>query len=175
MTVKKKLALFMAIIGCLAITVTGIARHLGGQTMQNNDKVQSDSDVELTASVEKNRFAINEPIVLKLVLRNNGLEERQVISRGPVKDYKIEVKGEHGKTPSLSKAGENLKKDERFSISTGRIALAPNGERSEEIVISDLYDLSSPGTYVVVAKRVGPVVNGKSGHIESNKVTITIE
>ncbi len=171
----KKLALFLTIIGCLTVTITGIARHVEGQDMKDKSSGQSDNDVELIASVARERFAINEPVLLKLVLKNNGLEERRLVSRGATKDYKIEVKVEHGKVAPLTKAGHDLTKDERFSISTGRIGLAPNEERADEISVSELYDLSTPGTYEIVAKRRGPVVGEKSGHIVSNKVTITIE
>lgn len=171
----KKLALIAGLLGCTVLSVGAAAWGGGGQEMKDKDAGHPVADVQLIASVEKERFAVNEPVVLKLTLKNVGAEERRLIARDGTKDYKIEVKGEHGRVPALTRKGEDSKNSDRFSISSGRFVLTPSQERSDEISISDLFDLTTPGTYFITVTRPGPVVDGKSGRLESNKVTVIIE
>jgi hypothetical protein len=113
--------------------------------------------------------------VLKLILRNNGSEERHLISVDVKRDYQLEVTDGQGRTQALTKAGEDLRRPQPISISKGLITVKPSEQRELEIVVSDLYELTRPGTYAITAKRQGPHVDGKSFKLVSNKVTFAVE
>jgi hypothetical protein len=131
--------------------------------------------IKLHASLLKERFRVGEPIVLKLVLKNDTSQGLRLVSTG-LKDYKLDVRNEQGKLRPLTATGEALKRTDSISISKGRIGLGPGEEREEgEIVVTERFNLTVPGKYVIVVRRPGLHIDGKPRTIESNKLTVTIE
>jgi hypothetical protein len=67
------------------------------------------------------------------------------------------------------------RRHEGFSISKGLIILKPGEEHEDYVLVTKRHNLWIPGKYFIIAKRDGPVLDGRSGMIKSNKVTVTIE
>ena len=161
-------------------TAVGMALSIICKPLSNGQQAPKDEDdqtsggVQVVASVAKEQFKVNEPLKLKLVLVNNSAEERHLISIGP-RDYKLDVTDEQGTPAPLTANEEIVRPHEGFSISTGRIILKPGEEHEDYVLVTERHNLWIPGKYFIIAKRNGPVLNGRSRIIKSNKVTVTIE
>lgn len=109
-----------------ALSINAQPRTDGGRQKTGAVKNRETKDkVQLIAGVVKERFKAGDPITLKVVLRNNSAQECRLISRGPLKDYLLEVRTERGEPAALTPAGERLKRNRNFSISTGRSSCHP--------------------------------------------------
>jgi hypothetical protein len=164
-----------ALLLCLALVIGALSWSKGAQERESEQRSEEGVGIKLKASVPKEHFRVGEPIVLKLILKNDSSEELPLVSTG-LKDYKLDVRNEQGKLRPLTAAGEALKRTDSLSISKGRIALAPGEEHEEgEISVTERFKLTEPGKYVIVVKRPGLLRGGKLQTIESNKLTVAIE
>jgi hypothetical protein len=168
----KKAMIVLAIGMALFAAAKTVSR---GQQTSKDDGAQSSGDVKLLASLPKEHFSVNEEIKLKLVIVNNSADERHLISIGAGRDFKLEISDGQGVAAPLTTKEEVYRRHEGFSVSSGRIILKPDEEREEYVVINEQFNLWIPGTYSITAKRAGPVLEGKSGIIQSNKVSFTID
>ncbi len=166
------------LVATIALTI-GARPHINMQQeteSQKNDRTECTA--QLTASTDKERFGVGEPVTLKVVIKNNGTEECHLISRGARTDYELDVRNGEGQRASLTAAGERLKRNGGIFNSSGRIVLKAGEEHEDTISITDIYELTTPATYTIVASRKGHHQAGQGGKeatIKSNKVTITIE
>ena len=169
MSVKFVVLIILTSVACLGMVKLSAAR------IEQQDNPPADGGVKLVASVAKARFQLGERISLKLSLRNQSDQERKLISTG-IKDYQVEIKDARGKELRRTTLGEARKRSEVISISKGPLTLQPGEEREQgEIVLTDIFDLTSRGEYTIVVKRSGPRLDHSSATIESEKLTITIE
>lgn len=170
-----RISVLIAVLVAMALSVSSLSRSKEIQQTKPEQSSEEERGIKLRASVIKERFRVGEPILLKLVLKNDSTEEARLVSTG-LRDYKLDVRNELGELRPLTVAGEALKRTESISISKGRIALKPGKEREEgDISVTDRFKLTEPGRYMIIVRRPGLHTGGKRGNIESNKVTVTIE
>ncbi|MFL6546562.1 MAG: hypothetical protein ACJ8LM_15480 [Candidatus Udaeobacter sp.] len=169
------MSVLIAVVVGVALSISGLTpRNVTKQTKPEQSS-EAEGGIKLLVSVSKEHFQVGEPILLKLVLKNDTSQELRLVSTG-IKDYKLDVKNEQGKLMPLTAAGEALKRTEVISVSKGRITLEPAEERDQgEIPLTDRFKLTEPGKYVIVVRRPGLLTDGKLSTIESNKVTVMIE
>jgi hypothetical protein len=166
----KRSFLVVVLVGALT---TG--SFLRSNRAQETKMSETEDGIKLLATVTKEEFRVGDPILLKLVLKNDSKEELRLVSTG-LKDYKLDVRDESGKISPLTPTGETAKRSESVAISKGRLTFKPGEEHDEgEISVTDRFKLTAPGKYVIIARRPGLSTDGKPTTIESNKVTVTIK
>jgi hypothetical protein len=90
-------------------------------------------------------------------------------------DYSMDVRDEHGKLRPETLFKQNLDCSHPGSL-TGRnivIVLRPQESTSEEVRVSELFDMTNPGEYTVrVSRNVS--VSKKDGVVKSNKIVVSV-
>jgi hypothetical protein len=90
-------------------------------------------------------------------------------------DYSMDVRGEHGKLRPETLFKQNLDCSHPGTL-TGRnmiIVLKPQESTSEEVSVSELFDMTNPGEYTVrVSRNVS--ISKKDGVVKSNKIVVSV-
>jgi len=131
--------------------------------------------LQLSARLDKATFRRDEPVLLKLSIKNTTTKPLFLRASYSQKDYQVFVKNENGKSPALTELGEHLKRNSIIASPESKVNLDPGQESEDQTNVSELYDLTAPSTYYITAKRVVPKMSG-SGAVEiaSNTVKVTI-
>jgi hypothetical protein len=170
-----KMSVLIAVLIGVALSISGLTRRSVAEQTKPEQSSEAEVRIKLLVSVSKEHFQVGEPILLKLVLKNDTSQELRLTSTG-LKDYKLDVKNEQGKLMPLTATGEALKRIEVISVSKGKITLQPAEELDEgEFPLTDRFELTEPGKYVIIVRRPGLLTGGKLSTIGSNKITVTIE
>jgi hypothetical protein len=136
---------------------------------------------KLSISTEKAEYAVSEPIKLQIVLKNTGPSGvRYTTDKVPELDYPVVI------TLSIPdwipfRVPARLTEEGRRRVDPGR-SLGSAGwyfehgkERSSELEISAMYDMTTPGTYKVqVSKRVPRLYEKGFTTIQSNQISVTV-
>jgi hypothetical protein len=90
-------------------------------------------------------------------------------------DYSVEVRDRQGKMVRDTQLGRRLKDPGTVRISsTPLFPLKPQESLKDEISVSKLYEMSSPGEYSISVARQVPEQLG-AGVVKSNTITVTVE
>lgn len=130
---------------------------------------------QVSAKPEKNAVQSAEPIVFQVTLKNVGQAVLiYALANKPVVEFS--VKDEKGQIMPLTRYGQDL-----FKPAAGtqvfrliQVKLKPGEERTYRLLVNDMYDMTVPGDYTIVAKKT--VSNGAGGSVEvtSNAVKVTV-
>lgn len=163
------------LIAVSAILMLGITPPLESKTVPDEWGKLSEG-FRLSAHLESVQVKVNQPVLLRLTIKNvtrKDLEVREVLPR---REYEIEVKNSFGENVPLTPFGHQL--SETWKGVTFRetdIKVGPGVERRDTVDIAKLRDLSVPGTYYVTAIRRVKKRSGKGwGEVVSNTVRVTI-
>lgn len=104
------------------------------------------SPVSLTLTVETNPVKAGSRVKVTVAVKNETQEPIVIAGGTPEEIYKVDVRDSMGKP---------VPERERLHIlvSLHEVKLAPGESHQDEILLSHMYDLSKPGTYVVVVGR----------------------
>lgn len=134
-----------AIVNEMAATVSIRAKaRKGGNSMVRGKWV-------LTARPGRESFKLGEPATLRLSLSNYSKKEIYVIDTNPSRDNEIEIKNPKGEKMPMSQKGKRLMDSPVLRRTVSKIDAGQTIQYT--IAISDLYDLTSRGTYTVTVKR----------------------
>ena len=138
-----------------------------------------DSNPPFTITISSTQGAVEagEEIRVRVVLTNVSNQELPVrLSRNPLEaemHYTVSVHEESGKDAAETKYGSAAKKHQLFTLSEAETLLKPGERLEEHVVLTKLFDLSSPREYVVQLSRPASA-DPKDGVIKSNVITITV-
>ncbi|HEX5733475.1 MAG TPA: hypothetical protein VF131_11635 [Blastocatellia bacterium] len=177
----------VAITGALITTIGALALLAFGADMQANNKESmqaqlspggqkpaSDS-VQLFVQTEEEMYIPGEPILLKVVVRNNTQNTIFIVdTRNPARDFKFDVRNEEGESVALTKDGEDLVNNTAIFRRVA-VEIKPGKEVEHSFTINKLFEMTVPGTYSVTVKRE---IRGQDGHplgeVTSNTVKIKV-
>jgi hypothetical protein len=117
-----RISVLIAVLVSVAVSISGLTQSNVAEQTTPEKSSKAEVRIKLLVSVSKEHLKVGEPIVLKLVLKNDTSQELRLVSTG-LKDYKVDVKNEQGKLMPLTATGEALKRTEVISISKGKITL----------------------------------------------------
>lgn len=138
--------------------------------------VGAEIPVQLEISTPKMQFPTGSPITLTITLSNLSdvpITIGRVVGREQAEvDYTVLVKDTNGKLLPESKYGYAAANN-RLIVSRTTATIPPGGTLSQRSIITRLYDMTSPGEYVVTVQRALPTV--RSGLVvSSNQLTLRI-
>jgi hypothetical protein len=128
----------------------------------------------LTLSVSQSVVSANAKFVVKVLLTNASDKDIVVLQCG-FTDYTVKVERIGGAKVPETEVGRQLNDRSlgRVCMST-RTVLKPKEAVKDEIVVNDLYQLDSPGQYVIRVFREIPEWMGSRGTVASNPLTVTM-
>ena len=127
----------------------------------------------LLAEVGKPSFAVSEPIIIKLTLRNDSDAEIYRIDTNPVRDNQLEIKNSANEKMPLSDEVKRVLASPVLRRIVSRID--PGQVVQYEIDVLDAYDLSDIGPYTVTVKRTILLQDRKKFvELESNPVKVVV-
>ncbi len=123
----------------------------------------------LSAQAEPSEVTGDHPVKLRVALRNDtGAEVREQISAG-LGLFEVRLVGPEGKLREPTNYGHRLIRDAKGTRMN--LVLAPSEAIQNEIPISELFEMSAPGTYHT--RAVCQVPGAAPGlHCESNEVAV---
>lgn len=137
--------------------------------------------ISVALSTPRSEYVVGQPIKIDIVLRNTSDKEIAVAQSNAIGkaglSYEIDVLDDTGKRVPYSRYGKRLHgEDPRGAIFDSQkiYYLQPEQTLSDSAVLNTIYDLSSPGQYVIqVAKKPFPSVEPEEP-VASNAIKITI-
>lgn len=126
---------------------------------------------ELSIRFEKTSIQVGEPLTLVATLRNTSEKTVAMFRKGPETDYRLSVKDAQGKDIPPRDDGKML-----GPISARFLRLAPKSETVDRVSVTQMYEMTTSGTYTVRAVRtiIWPDASAKTLSVESNVTTITL-
>lgn len=144
-------------------------------SLMSKNQGRPSAGLKLYVHLEKETFAIGEPIMASLLTRNSGSRARTVMVADPEKVYRLVVKDEAGLSVPLTQYGDKVQKSLEDFLSRGFIKLKPGQEVQDRIQIDKLYKMNLPGTYYITAKRaIFRQDNKGPAEVVSNTVKIKV-
>jgi hypothetical protein len=131
----------------------------------------------LTLSVPESVASVKSRVRFDIVLANTSEEDIVVMQYDiSCSGYRVSLQGIDGSKVSETDLGHRMKDPSYAPVCTQgiRTVLKPGETLKDEFVLNDLYQLDSPGKYVVQAFRDVPSWMGSKGTVASNTVTITL-
>jgi len=126
--------------------------------------------------MEKKEFRVDEPLILKLSMRNVTRKALLAFESNPETDYLLDVTDVAGKPVALTEYGRQiLSRAEEVRLVT--FTLQPGEKRLSVVWVNKLFAVRSPGTYYITAKRRVPGTPTdfrKLINISSNKLRVVI-
>jgi|GEM_PF-4487229 len=136
---------------------------------QCGDKV---GDFVLCIETDKSEFKVDEPVLLRLFLKNISDQKVELMTSSV--DYSYEVKNKDGESVDFLKDSDSYMS--RFFISARKTSeIEPSGKLFKPFVLSKLYDLGTAGEYSIVAKRLVPKNSGGKSDLEIKSKEIKIK
>ena len=130
----------------------------------------------MVISAVQNSVKPGSDVRIKVDIKNTSTQQIRLF-RSKYDDgrpYKIEVSDEEGGAARLTKFGRKVLKNEGYGTidfgGGGHIALAPGATLGDDLLISDLFDLTVPGKYTVQLQRLDEAGTA----VKSNTITITV-
>jgi hypothetical protein len=106
-------------------------------------------------------------------IKNVTTKPLYLAEAGVEKDYKIQISSDIGKTITLTQHGKDVL-DGGVYMNLSLI-IQPGQEREDVLEISNIYDMRTPGNYlVVVTRKVGGLHSKGVTEAESNPVHIKV-
>jgi hypothetical protein len=131
----------------------------------------------ITITAPKTVIKSGSPVVVELILTNISKRNLTLEDRSPMCDYVVEVRDSANKlapdTEYKRTLGCGMGPTIIMSGRDSLLPLMPNGSRGEQFVVSQLSDMSQPGTYSVQISRQIPKSLG-GGVVKSNTITVTV-
>src|SRR6185437_6158558 len=130
----------------------------------------------LSLEAEESPTKVNSEVRINVTIRNTSNRAMYVSdSNGPVpSDYVIDARDSQGRPAPDTDFARKLKSKEQGYFSSDTVfTLQPGESHKTALVVTKLYDLSSPGKYLIQVSRTVPKEFG-GGAIKSNIVTVTI-
>lgn len=129
----------------------------------------------LVAQAEKAVIGPNEPVNLRLTIKNVSKRVRFIRETSAIEQYRLVVLDERGKPAPVTEYGEKELKPKEDHLGRMMKAIEPGEESRNTIEVNKLYDMSSPGTYSVTAWRISYDKDGmEAGSVQSNKVSVRV-
>lgn len=130
-------------------------------------------DFVLCIETEKSEYALNEPIIVQVSLKNVSDRKVQVIRSS--KDYSLDVKNTSGKSvPYLNNPHGFI--TQNWISGRNIVEIEPAKKIYKSIVLTDIYNVKNVGSYQITAKRrvLQNAPDKKEVAVESNKIEIKI-
>jgi len=123
--------------------------------------------ISLKLATDTNPVKVGTEVKVTITVKNEGQEAIMIADGTSEHIYKVDVRDNLG-NPVPEKKHLRI-----FSI--GGMTLYPGRSHTDEIVLSNMYDLSRPGTYFVMVGR-NPKVEPESGteNLRSNLLVINV-
>jgi hypothetical protein len=152
----------------MMLTIFGLVPMLFGASSPKPKQPFSLSITPLQATVRS-----GSEVRVEITLRNVSDQQIEVLkSEG---DYSVAVRGRQGKMARDTQLGRRLKDPSTVRVSSSPLyPLKPQESLKDEISVSKLYEMSSPGKYTISVTRPIPEELG-GGIVKSNTTTITVE
>ena len=161
-----------------------VVASVGPILAQSAERAQGQKPVlNMKISLNPAIAAVGSPVNIHIELLNTSSKEVAIFRRkaGPPL-YTVEVLDTAKRAVPLtpyglaSSKGEMAFKDDkgnvRMMVSSGRmVPIPPGGTLEDEVILTELYDLTQPGTYTVRVERKDLDAGPK---ISSNMITLTI-
>lgn len=128
-------------------------------------------------SVQEPVSKVGAPVVVKVTVRNILNHDIAFFDTSRYCDYTIDVRDSGGLSAPETEFKRSLKCSPGADIIHGRrklVRLKPNATIDDELVVTEMIDLSRPGEYTVRVSRKAPPELGGSV-VESNSITVTIK
>ena len=118
---------------------------------------------------------IGSEVRIDVTLRNITNHEIGILSSDPESEYMVEVRDDQGRMAPESDFNRKLKAPGSARIITNSpiYPLQPHKTLKQQIVVSGLYEMSTPTRYSISVSRTVPEELG-SGVIKSNTVTVIV-
>lgn len=190
MFVKIKEGKFVKAIITRALVITVIinAFAIFGAGMQKNDsqskqdstassiKSPASKGLQFSAKTVKESFSLDEPIVLKVSVRNDTRMTFYLPDTfHPEWDYKLEVKNEKRENVPLTADGERLMKDIAIFRQVNK-EIAPGDQLQRDFQINKLFKMADSGSYAItVSHQAWDPKRGEFITITSNTVKVRVK
>lgn len=131
--------------------------------------------LSIAISAPQSSLKVGSDVRLEVTLTNTSNRRMLIKERNPATDYEIDIRDERGTAVPGSDFGRKLKEPPVIPMNSRNLGiyLRPNESTKESITLSELYDLSRPGKYLIQVER-GVSDNPKDGVVKSNKITVTV-
>lgn len=100
-------------------------------------------------------------ITLKWSLKNVSGKDIYFRETNIFLDYKISVKNQHNSPVRLTERGQRAAAAAYFSSHKTAVVLRPGEESTNQLDVSDFYDMKASGIYTIVIERDLPTGDGK--------------
>jgi hypothetical protein len=145
------------------------------QLPPSQPRVQHSSEAfSLTVATAQSTFAVGIDVKVSTTLTNNSDRQITLMDKRRDCDYPVQVQSADGKPTPLTNYGGQL------NCSTGAglgrnilVTLNPGQSTQDEILVSNVRDMTKPGKYLVEVWRTIPKDLGPNP-VKSNAITITI-
>lgn len=164
----------MAASATLIAIVMGTTAHTNGVKIISDSRGEPSEGFNLSARIENKQFKLGEPIVLNLTIRNITKQVLYLTETNPYSDYQLIVKSERGERVRLTEFGQRSSNNKEDFRVIG-VKVKPGEERHDSIEATRLYNMTVPGTYTMIARRVIRSRKGReSAEVVSNVVNVLV-
>jgi|SRR5450432_374982 len=147
---------------------------LFGAIFASNASLAGTSAISLKVTALDPVVASGAKIMIRLTITNKSKHSITYNNTSSFCDYPLKVATSSGapapETPFKKELGECNNDPLRLLGRNIPVALKPGESASEEMEITEYYDMSAPGKYIVQAERIFPGI----GHFLSNVVSIGV-
>ncbi len=137
---------------------------------------QAPQQPTITIESKNPTFESGQPIYIHIVLKNTTDRQFTVVrsvggARGE-QNYRISVIDTHGGPAARTEYGEAREKHPEVNGSRSMKTLAPGQDVDEYVELTQMFDMSEPGTYILQVSRPSPL--DPAIILKSNPVNITV-
>jgi len=118
---------------------------------------------------------MGEPVKIQITLTNTSSREIGILRSAAEFDYAIEVRNARGKLVPMTPSFQEKNKPGSVRVFSSNVLypLKPGDTLTDEVVVTDLYQMANAGKYSVVITRELPEDLGK-GTVRSNTLAVTV-
>ena len=128
----------------------------------------------LIVNLEKDQVGPCQPIRLAITIKNASEDELSFWETCPESDYRFIVEDDKGQVVPLTRYGQRIEKNREIVLSAVPVALKPNDERQDTILLNRIYDMTIEGKYDITAWRHVRTRDNK-GHTKLISNTVEVE
>lgn len=128
---------------------------------------------QLTAFVENNFPRFNDPIFVKIVLKNISKRNLSYSSTSIESDFQVLIKRKDNKDVRLTEYGKDASDTHfsRFNI----VSMSPFESMEGALLVSKIYDMQEPGEYeIIIKKTIRKLSDDGWAELMSNPITIKV-
>ncbi|MDE3163119.1 MAG: hypothetical protein KGL64_07655 [Acidobacteriota bacterium] len=131
----------------------------------------------ITIDSKTQAVKLGQPIYIHIVLKNTTDRQFTVVrsvggARGE-QNYRISVIDTHGGPAARTKYGEAREKHPEVNGSRSTKTLAPGQDVDEYVELTQMFDMSEPGTYILQVSRLSPF--DRAVILKSNILAIKVD